>query len=79
MAAITNTQCCDIYIYIYIFCIDYKLFWNFFFFLLSFFLAALCIKPKDVMLGTVNVPLADLIHKRTGTFYFFTVALACLE
>ncbi|GLD53443.1 C2 domain-containing protein 3 [Lates japonicus] len=23
-------------------------------------------KPKDVMLGTVKVPLADLIHKRTG-------------
>ena len=23
-------------------------------------------KPKDVMLGTVKIPLADLIHKRTG-------------
>lgn len=23
------------------------------------------------MLGTVNVPLADLIHKRTGATYFF--------
>uniref|UniRef100_A0A3P8SAM6 C2 domain containing 3 centriole elongation regulator n=1 Tax=Amphiprion percula TaxID=161767 RepID=A0A3P8SAM6_AMPPE len=27
-------------------------------------------RPKDVMLGTVEIPLADLIHKRTGTLYF---------
>ncbi|XP_047449775.1 C2 domain-containing protein 3 isoform X2 [Mugil cephalus] len=30
-------------------------------------------KPKDVMLGTVRVPLADLIHKRTGISGWFGV------
>lgn len=24
-------------------------------------------RPKEVMLGTVKIPLTDLIHKRTGT------------
>uniref|UniRef100_A0A3B4ZGR1 C2 domain containing 3 centriole elongation regulator n=1 Tax=Stegastes partitus TaxID=144197 RepID=A0A3B4ZGR1_9TELE len=28
-------------------------------------------KPKDVILGTVKIPLADLIHKRTGMLYFY--------
>ncbi|XP_022063857.2 C2 domain-containing protein 3 isoform X1 [Acanthochromis polyacanthus] len=30
-------------------------------------------KPKDVMLGTVKIPLADLIHKRTGISGWFGV------
>ncbi|XP_059188005.1 C2 domain-containing protein 3 [Centropristis striata] len=32
-------------------------------------------KPKDVMLGTVKLPLADLIHKRTGISGWFGVYL----
>ncbi|XP_074496633.1 C2 domain-containing protein 3 isoform X2 [Sebastes fasciatus] len=32
-------------------------------------------KPKDVMLGTVKIPLADLIHKRTGISGWFGVYL----
>ncbi|XP_029374005.1 C2 domain-containing protein 3 isoform X3 [Echeneis naucrates] len=32
-------------------------------------------KPKDVMLGTVKVPLADLIHKRTGISGWFGMYL----
>ncbi|KAM9358901.1 C2 domain-containing protein 3 [Symphorus nematophorus] len=37
--------------------------------------AALTQKPKDVMLGTVKIPLADLIHKRTGVSGWFGVYL----
>ncbi|XP_076591806.1 C2 domain-containing protein 3 isoform X2 [Chaetodon auriga] len=36
---------------------------------------ALTHKPKDVMLGTVKIPLADLIHKRTGISGWFGVYL----
>ncbi|XP_054454467.1 C2 domain-containing protein 3 [Anoplopoma fimbria] len=32
-------------------------------------------KPKDVVLGTVKIPLADLIHKRTGISGWFGVYL----
>nr|XP_019944006.1 PREDICTED: C2 domain-containing protein 3 [Paralichthys olivaceus] len=32
-------------------------------------------KPKDVMLGTVKIPLVDLIHKRTGISGWFGVYL----
>ncbi|XP_070762183.1 C2 domain-containing protein 3 [Enoplosus armatus] len=35
--------------------------------------AVLTHKPKDVMLGTVKIPLADLIHKRTGISGWFGV------
>jgi len=28
-------------------------------------------RPKEVMLGTVKIPLADLIHKRTGMLHFY--------
>nr|XP_046245495.1 C2 domain-containing protein 3 isoform X2 [Scatophagus argus] len=35
--------------------------------------ALLTHKPKDVMLGTVKIPLADLIHKRTGISGWFGV------
>lgn len=27
-------------------------------------------KPKDVMLGSVKIPLVDLIHKRTGMYTY---------
>lgn len=36
------------------------------FYFVPFVAAVNVSKPKDVMLGTVKVPLADLIHKRTG-------------
>ncbi|KAF3693148.1 C2 domain-containing protein 3 Protein hearty [Channa argus] len=32
-------------------------------------------KPKDVILGTVKIPLADLIHKRTGISGWFGVSV----
>ena len=34
-----------------------------------FVAAVISHKPKDVMLGTVKIPLADLIHKRTGMLH----------
>ncbi|XP_070685639.1 C2 domain-containing protein 3 [Pempheris klunzingeri] len=37
--------------------------------------AALSQKPKDVMLGTVKIPLIDLIHKRTGISGWFGIYL----
>ena len=35
----------------------------------SFVAAVISHKPKDVMLGTVKIPLADLVHKRTGMLH----------
>lgn len=29
-------------------------------------------RPTDVMLGTVKIPLADMIHKRTGMLHLVT-------
>lgn len=42
---------------------------------LFFAAATLSNKPKDVMLGTVKIPLADLIHKRTGMAHSITGTL----
>ena len=42
---------------------------NYSFVLCYIFPAALTQKPKDVMLGTVKIPLVDLIHKRTGMLH----------
>lgn len=36
-------------------------------------------KPKDVMLGTVKIPLADLIQKRTGMLHLLIAGLVRLS
>ncbi len=56
---------CSVLMYVHVIC-------KFLICFALFVAAVLTHKPKDVMLGTVKIPLADLIYKRTGTLHQVT-------